>query len=178
MAGHSSVLIRAALGGQEKPSAKRTSEGSFLPRNRQGGPWFAGGVGPLAGLQVPWAGREAWDHPTRRIPLLAWAGTEIFPARCLLLVSSSGGLSERPGGRWEAAEKPKSSEIAGRNLGSASSQFRDVSLPAFLKPEPFPPRHISLEGFLLFLPLSFFFLLLPLFLLCCRGDLPWDGMRS
>lgn len=65
------------------------------------------------------------------------------------------------------------------NPGSASSQFRDVSLPAFLKPEPFPPRHVSLEVFpLSFLFLFFFPLLLPPFLPCFRGALPQDGMQG
>lgn len=184
--GSSNVLSRDALDGQTgKILKKGTSKGNFLPRNRQGRPWFAQGTG----LQVPQAGKEVRTIPSCCIPVLAQAPTEGFPARWLLLTSSPGGHSDSRGGRWEAAEKPKSSEKAfsfplRRNPGSASTQFKDVSLPASLKPEPFPPRHVSLAVFPLFSSFCFFFifffplLLLPLFLLCFGNDLSQDGLQG
>lgn len=46
-----------------------------MPRNRQGGPWFAGGaVPPTSGPRVPWAWQEAGDCP---LPLRPRAGSAI-----------------------------------------------------------------------------------------------------
>lgn len=179
--GPSKVLSRDASDGQTRKIPKKgTCKGNFLPRSRQGRPWFAQGTG----LHVPQAREEV-----RAIPVLAQAATEAFPARWLLLTSPPGGHSDSRGGRWEGAGKPKSSEKASsfplrRNPDSASTQFKDVSLPASLKPEPFPPRHVSLAVFPLFSSFSFFFLvffpvlLLPLFLLCFGHGLSQDGWQG
>lgn len=132
-------------------------------------------------------GREGGqNHPLLLHPSAGSGTTEAFPARWLLPTSSPGGHSDSRGGRWEGAEKHKSSEKASsfpsrRNPVSASTQFKDVSLPASLKPEPFPPRHVSLAVFPLF-SFCFFFvffsLLLPLFLLCFGDDLSQDGLQG
>lgn len=193
--------------GHPSPQAESTRMGQVPLTSSAEMPWMVRQEksckkGPLKVISCIGTGREDHGLPKEQVskapgreggqnhPLLLHPGAgsgiaEAFPARWLLLTSSPGGHSDSRGGRWEGAEKPKSSEKASsfpsrRNPVSASTQFKDVSLPASLKPEPFPPRHVSLAVFPLFSFCFFLFfsLLLPLFLFAVGMICPRMGCRA
>lgn len=133
---------------------KGTSKGNFLPRSRQGRPWFAQGMG----LQGSQAGKEV-----RTIPSCCIQDPQ--PGAYCWLPLQVGTHTAQEGGGKELKSPNPLKKLLPSPWGTASTQFKDESLPASLKPEPFPPRHVPLA-------------LCPLFLLLLPPLLPSPSLSA